>query len=61
MIGDARCRWAGLYYRALKQSGVETEMVIYPDDGHPIKQLPHMEDVLQRVLDWFAKHDIAQP
>ncbi|MDB5336682.1 MAG: hypothetical protein JWN70_2301 [Planctomycetaceae bacterium] len=50
-----------MYYRALKQSGVETEMVIYPDEGHPIKQLPHMEDVLQRVLDWFAKHDLAQP
>ncbi len=50
-----------MYYRALKSSGVETEMVIYPDEGHPIKQLPHMEDVLQRVLDWFAKHDIAQP
>jgi dipeptidyl aminopeptidase/acylaminoacyl peptidase len=41
--------------------GVETEMVIYPDEGHPVKQLPHMENVLQRVLDWFAKHDIAQP
>lgn len=50
-----------MYYRAMKQSGAETEMVIYPDEGHPIKQLPHMEDVLQRVLDWFAKHDIAQP
>ncbi len=50
-----------MYYRALKKSGVETEMVIYPDEGHPIKQLPHMEDVLQRVLDWFAKHDLPQP
>ena len=60
---DRRCPlpMGVMYYRALKQSGVETEMVIYPDEGHPIKQLPHMEDVLQRVLDWFAKHDIAQP
>ena len=33
-------------------------MVIYPDEGHPIKQLPHREDVLHRVLDWFEKHDI---
>lgn len=49
-----------MYYRALKKAGVETEMVIYPDEGHPIKQLPHMEDVLTRVLDWFAKHDVAK-
>ena len=60
---DRRCPlpMGVMYYRALKTSGVETEMVIYPDEGHPIKQLPHMEDVLQRVLAWFAKHDISQP
>ena len=33
-------------------------MVLYPDEGHPIKQLPHRENVLRRVLDWFTKHDI---
>jgi dipeptidyl aminopeptidase/acylaminoacyl peptidase len=32
-------------------------MVIYPDEGHPIKQLPHREDVLTHVLDWFERHD----
>jgi len=36
---------------------VETELVIYPDEGHPIKQLRHREDVLRRVLEWFEKHD----
>ncbi|MDB5385631.1 MAG: hypothetical protein JWM11_1277 [Planctomycetaceae bacterium] len=57
---DRRCPlpMGVMYYRALKKSGVETEMVIYPDEGHPIKQLPHMEDVLRRVLDWFARHDV---
>lgn len=45
------------YYRALKSTGVQTEMVIYPDEGHPIKQLPHIEDVLTRVLKWFSDHD----
>ena len=60
---DRRCPlpMGVMYYRALKVSGVETEMVIYPDEGHPIKQLPHLEDVLQRVLAWFARHDLAQP
>ncbi len=57
---DRRCPlpMGVMYYRALKESGVETEMVIYPDEGHPIRQLPHMEDVLIRVLDWFARHDV---
>ena len=40
----------------LEEHGVETEMVIYPDEGHPNKLLPHREDVLRRVLDWFDKH-----
>lgn len=59
---DRRCPlpMGSMYYRALKKAGVETEMVIYPDEGHPIKQLPHMEDVLTRVLDWFAKHDVPK-
>ena len=47
-----------MFYRALKKVGVETEMVIYPDEGHQIRQLPHREDVLHRTLDWFEKHDL---
>jgi dipeptidyl aminopeptidase/acylaminoacyl peptidase len=55
---DRRCPIAmgTMFYRALKYHGVETEMVIYPDEGHPIKQLPHQEDVVRRVLDWFQRH-----
>lgn len=59
---DRRCPVAmgKMFYRALQKNGVETAMVIYPDEGHPIKQLPHREDVLRRVLDWFDRHD-ARP
>lgn len=55
---DRRCPlpMGRMYYRVLKSAGVETEMVIYPEEGHPIRQLPHQEDVLTRVLDWFARH-----
>lgn len=58
---DRRCPlpMGRMFFRALKSAGVETQMVIYPDEGHPIKQLPHQEDVLRRVLDWFAKNDVA--
>ena len=48
-----------MFYRALKSAGVETQMVIYPDEGHPIRRLPHQEDVLDRVLKWFANFDLA--
>lgn len=59
---DRRCPVAmgKMFHRALKENGVETQMVLYPDEGHPIKQLPHREDVLTRVLDWFEQHDKAK-
>jgi dipeptidyl aminopeptidase/acylaminoacyl peptidase len=58
-LNDRRCPVAmgKMFYRALKEASVETEMVMYPDEGHPIRQLPHREDVLRRVLEWFEKHD----
>ena len=46
-----------MFHRALRARGVETEMVIYPGEGHGIRQPRHREDVLRRVLDWVARHD----
>jgi dipeptidyl aminopeptidase/acylaminoacyl peptidase len=64
-MNDRRCPVAmgKMFRRALLENGVKTEMVIYPDEGHPIKQLPHREDILRRILDWFAAHDLpaAEP
>lgn len=58
---DRRCPvpMGRMFHQALKRNGVDTGLVIYPDEGHPIKQLPHREDVLRRVLDWFARHDVS--
>jgi hypothetical protein len=50
-----------MFYRALREHGVDSQMVIYPDEGHPIKQLPHQHDILRRVLDWFDRHDVPAP
>ena len=36
---------------------VPTELVIYPEEGHGIRQPRHREDVLTRVLAWFEKHE----
>lgn len=59
-LNDRRCpiAMAKMFHRALKKNGVETEMVIYPDEGHGIRQLAHREDVMRRVLDWFGRHDL---
>lgn len=57
-LNDRRCPIAmgRMFYRALKQTGVETSMVVYPDEGHGIKQPAHRADVLQRTYEWFEAH-----
>lgn len=59
---DRRCPVAmgRMFHRALAGRGVATEMVIDPDEGHGIHQLPHREDVLRRTLAWFERHDVAR-
>jgi dipeptidyl aminopeptidase/acylaminoacyl peptidase len=57
--GDRRCPlpMGQAYYQALKAREVPTGLVIYPGEGHGIRQPAHREDVLRRVLEWFEKHD----
>jgi dipeptidyl aminopeptidase/acylaminoacyl peptidase len=56
---DRRCPlpMGRAFHQALEANKVETQMVIYPDEGHGIRQPKHREDVLRRMLDWFAKYD----
>ena len=44
------------FYTGLKDVGVETEMVVYPREGHTIREYSHQLDVQKRVLAWFNKH-----
>lgn len=46
-----------MYHQALLARGVPTQLVIYPDEGHGIRQPKHQVDVLRRTLAWFAAHD----
>ena len=57
--GDRRCPlpMGKAYHQALKARKVPTGLVVYPGEGHGIKQPKHREDVLRRVLEWFASHD----
>jgi dipeptidyl aminopeptidase/acylaminoacyl peptidase len=44
------------FHAGLKVIGVETELVIYPREGHAIQERGHQEDVQRRVLEWFDRH-----
>jgi dipeptidyl aminopeptidase/acylaminoacyl peptidase len=41
------------FWHALKTFGVDTELVIYPGEGHVFNQADHQRDVMERVLAWF--------
>jgi dipeptidyl aminopeptidase/acylaminoacyl peptidase len=43
-------------YRALKRYGVETELVVYPREGHGIREQQHLLDRLRRVVAWYDAH-----
>ncbi|HEX4158199.1 MAG TPA: S9 family peptidase [Rhizomicrobium sp.] len=43
-------------YRALKHLGVETEMVLYPGEGHSPKKGSYNIDMFTRILDWYDRH-----
>jgi dipeptidyl aminopeptidase/acylaminoacyl peptidase len=45
-----------MMYLSLKRLGVETELVIYPGEGHNLSQLDHQIDRMKRVLAWFNKY-----
>jgi dipeptidyl aminopeptidase/acylaminoacyl peptidase len=43
-------------YNALKRRGVETQMVVYPRTQHGPQEPKFVLDIMQRHLDWVAKH-----
>ncbi len=43
-------------YRALKRYGVESELIIYPGEGHLPRQEKHQIDMLERMLEWFDRN-----
>ena len=55
---DDRCTPLGQaeeFYRALANQGVQTQLVIYPREGHGFQQRKHQIDAQQRIVAWFDK------
>jgi dipeptidyl aminopeptidase/acylaminoacyl peptidase len=44
------------YWHALKDQGVPTSLVIYPDEGHGIRGTANTADVRKRTVAWFDKY-----
>jgi len=44
------------FWHALKTLGVETGLVVYPNEGHAISELEHKRDILRRAVAWFDGH-----
>lgn len=56
---DERCPLAQglLMYRALKDSGTESEMVVYPREPHGFAEPAHVTDRARRIVEWFRAHE----
>ena len=44
------------YWHALKALGVETQFVVYPNEGHRISKPEHRRDIIRRAIGWFDVH-----
>ena len=44
------------FWHALVTFGVNTELVIYPGEGHVFNQADHQQDVMERLVAWFDRY-----
>ena len=44
------------FWHALRTLSVETQFVVYPDEGHAIWQPEHQRNVTERTIEWFDQH-----
>ncbi|HEV3117850.1 MAG TPA: S9 family peptidase [Gemmataceae bacterium] len=44
------------FWHALRTLDVPTKLVVYPKEGHGIRQPEHQRDIMKRMLGWFDKY-----
>lgn len=49
------------FHQDLLGAGVESQLVVYPNEGHGVRAFPTLIDFCCRVLDWFQRHMPAHP
>ena len=50
-LGQAHEMW-----RALKELGIDTQLAVYPREGHGIREREHARDVLERAVGWWKTY-----
>ena len=56
---DDRCTPLGQgleLFHAIAESGAETELVVYPREGHVPLERAHARDAIERTQAWFDRH-----
>ncbi len=53
---DVPVEQAYFMYRALKDLGVETQLVVYPREPHGFTEYAHRLDMITRIRDWMVDH-----
>jgi dipeptidyl aminopeptidase/acylaminoacyl peptidase len=53
---DVPVEQSQLFYRALKDKGVPTELVVYPREPHGVTERAHLLDMSRRVIDWLGRY-----
>ncbi len=51
---------AELFFQSLKEKGVDTELVVYPDSHHGNWDSRFEKDVLERIVTWFDRYTKVQ-
>lgn len=51
---------AEMFFQSLKEKGVDTELVVYPDSHHGGWDARFEKDVLERIVSWFDRYTKAQ-
>lgn len=46
---------AHAFYRALRERGVPAELVVYPREGHGVRERDHVRDMIGRLLAWWER------
>ena len=44
------------FWHALRELGVPTSVMIYPGEGHGLREPAHTADAMQRTLAWFDRY-----
>ena len=50
------CLGSEQMYQALRSTGVETGLILYPNQNHGITVPSYLKDRMTRILDWYTRH-----